>query len=279
MKTSVIAVRDMLSVLSVLGVEKRIGQVPGVESVTVNFAAGNATVRYDETRLNIADIKSAARQSGYELAGESLPKHMNEHMPARKRAVGPVLQAVAAVATTPGITMRTASMIAPVPVSAPAVLAVKGDEDHAASGTPPRIPPPAMAKAGRLDDPSVKNADEVASALGANLENGLTSQEASRRLSENGPNELRSAPRRPAWRRFLSHFHDPLVYLLLAAVAIALLAGVIEGLVGWPVDAIVIAIIVLLNGVLGYVKEAKAQDAVAALARMTAATSAVLRDG
>ena len=68
MKTSVIEVHDMLSVLSVLGVEKRIGEVPGVESVTVNYAAGSATVRYDETRLEIADIKSAVRQSGYESA-------------------------------------------------------------------------------------------------------------------------------------------------------------------------------------------------------------------
>ena len=68
MKTSVIEVHDMLSVLSVLGVEKRIGEVPGVESVTVNYAAGSATVRYDETRLDIADIRSAVRQSGYEVA-------------------------------------------------------------------------------------------------------------------------------------------------------------------------------------------------------------------
>lgn len=66
MKTSVIEVRDMLSVLSVQGVEERIGDVPGVESVTVNFSAGNATVRYDETRLNIADIKSDVRQRGYD---------------------------------------------------------------------------------------------------------------------------------------------------------------------------------------------------------------------
>ena len=51
MKTSVIEIHAMLSVLSVDEVEKRIGDVPGVESVTVNFAAGNATVRYDETRL------------------------------------------------------------------------------------------------------------------------------------------------------------------------------------------------------------------------------------
>ena len=66
MKTSVIEVHDMLSVLSVLAVEKRIGEVPGVESVTVNYAAGSATVRYDETRLKIADIKSGVRQSEYE---------------------------------------------------------------------------------------------------------------------------------------------------------------------------------------------------------------------
>ena len=64
MKTSVMEVRDMLSVLSVLGVEKRIGEVPGVESVTVNFAAGSATVRFDETRLSLADIRSDVRQSG-----------------------------------------------------------------------------------------------------------------------------------------------------------------------------------------------------------------------
>ena len=66
MKTSVIEVRDMLSVLSVRGVEDRIGDVPGVESVTVNCSAGNATVRYDETRLDIADIKSDVRQRGYD---------------------------------------------------------------------------------------------------------------------------------------------------------------------------------------------------------------------
>lgn len=66
MKTSVIEIHDMLSVLSVDGVERRIGEVPGVESVTVNYAAGSATVRYDETRLELADIKSGVRQIGNE---------------------------------------------------------------------------------------------------------------------------------------------------------------------------------------------------------------------
>ena len=68
MKTSVLEAHDMLSVLSVDEVEKRIGEVPGVESVTVNYAAGNATVRYDETRLEVGDIKPAVRQSGYDSA-------------------------------------------------------------------------------------------------------------------------------------------------------------------------------------------------------------------
>ncbi|MBC8086674.1 MAG: heavy-metal-associated domain-containing protein, partial [Phycisphaerae bacterium] len=93
MKTSVIQVHDMLSVLSVDGVEERIGEVPGVESVTVNYAAGSATVRYDETRLEAADIKSAVRQSGYQPAGASGPKHESEQSPARKRAVEPTPEA------------------------------------------------------------------------------------------------------------------------------------------------------------------------------------------
>ncbi len=73
MKTSVIKVHDMLSVLSLDEVEKRIGEVPGVESVTVNYAAESATVRYDETRLEVADIKSAVRQRGYESTTSAVP--------------------------------------------------------------------------------------------------------------------------------------------------------------------------------------------------------------
>ena len=66
MKTSNINVHDMLSVWSVDEVEKHIGEVSGVESVTVNFAAETATVRYDETRLEVGDIKSIVRQRSYE---------------------------------------------------------------------------------------------------------------------------------------------------------------------------------------------------------------------
>lgn len=73
MKTSVINVHDMLSVLSIEDVEKRIIEVPGVESATVNYDAGSATVRYDETRLKAADIKPAVHQASYQAEQESKP--------------------------------------------------------------------------------------------------------------------------------------------------------------------------------------------------------------
>ena len=136
-----------------------------------------------------------------------------------------------------------------------------------------------MAPPDRKGNPSVTDASEVAGHFGADLEAGLTSDEAARRLAADGANELRASPPVAAWRRVLAHFQDPLVYLLLAAIVIALAAWMIEGADGWPVDAIVIAAVVLLNAVLGYVQEVKAVDAVAALDRMTAATSAVERDG
>jgi Cu2+-exporting ATPase len=68
MKTSVIKVGDMLSVWSLDEVESRIGEVPGVESVTVNFAAESATVRYDETRVAVAEIKSTVHELGLQRA-------------------------------------------------------------------------------------------------------------------------------------------------------------------------------------------------------------------
>ena len=80
-----------------------------------------------------------------------------------------------------------------------------------------------------LDDASVKDASEVALALGTPLKRGLAAAEASRRLAEEGPNVLRSAPPVPQWRRILAQFHDPLVYLLLGAVSISLVAWAVEG--------------------------------------------------
>jgi copper chaperone CopZ len=79
MKTSVIEVHDMLTVWNVDETEKRIGEVPGVDSVTVNYAAGSATVRYDETRLEVADIKSAVRQRGYASAAPAIESAGDGH--------------------------------------------------------------------------------------------------------------------------------------------------------------------------------------------------------
>ena len=82
MKTSISEVHDMLSILTVDEVEKRIGEVPGVASATVNYAAGNAAVRYDETLLEVADIKVIVHQRGQQSADASQPKHVSEDKPA-----------------------------------------------------------------------------------------------------------------------------------------------------------------------------------------------------
>lgn len=101
MKTSVIEVLDMLSVLSVDEVEKRIGEVPGVESVTVNYAAGSATVRYDETRLEVADIKSTVRQRGYESAVPAAASAGDGHEGHTAPGAPPATPAPAAAKTAP----------------------------------------------------------------------------------------------------------------------------------------------------------------------------------
>jgi Ca2+-transporting ATPase len=136
-----------------------------------------------------------------------------------------------------------------------------------------------VAETALRQDPSVLEVEEVAEALAVDLDSGLSSAEAARRLAADGPNELRGTPPVPIWRKILAQFQDPLIYLLLAAVVISLVAWVLGGRIGWPVDAIVIAVVVILNAALGYVQEARAESAVAALQEMTAVTSAVLRDG
>ncbi|MTB87049.1 cation-translocating P-type ATPase [Aeromicrobium senzhongii] len=130
-----------------------------------------------------------------------------------------------------------------------------------------------------IQDASCVDAATVAERLQVDPATGLADAEAARRLEENGPNELRGKPAVPTWRKILAQFQDPLIYLLLAAVVISLVSWAIEGAEGLPVDAVVIAIVVILNAVLGYTQEARAEDAVAALGSMTAATSTVLRGG
>ena len=133
-------------------------------------------------------------------------------------------------------------------------------------------------------DPSLTEANEVAKALDVDTNTGLSSAEAQRRLEKFGPNQLASAPPVPKWKKFLAQFQDPLVYLLLAATVISLIAWFIErshGTAGevLPFDAIVIILILIVNAVLGYIQEGRAEQAVEALAQMTAPQTSVLRDG
>lgn len=127
--------------------------------------------------------------------------------------------------------------------------------------------------------PSLIEGTALIESLGTDAERGLSGPEATRRLAEHGRNELRASATISPWHRLWAQFQDPLVYLLLGAIVISLVAWWIEGREGWPIEATVIAVVVLANAILGFVQETKAADAVAALARMTAVTSSVLRDG
>lgn len=131
----------------------------------------------------------------------------------------------------------------------------------------------------RLSEPSLRAADEVVRELRVDPSIGLSDLEAAQRLIRAGPNELDAAVRPSAWRRFLAQFASPLVILLLVAVVVSLVAWGADGASHVPVDAIAIMAIVVLNAVLGFVQEARAENAVAALGVLTAANSRVLRSG
>ena len=141
MKTSVMEVHDMLSVLSVDGVEKRIGEVPGVESVTVNFSAGSATVRYDETRLNIADIRSDVRQSAHESVAAGATSESDEHKGHKAPGASPAMptpktpSAVSAATAAPASTTTKAVPDASASAAVPKPAASGGEE-------PPTNPAP-----------------------------------------------------------------------------------------------------------------------------------------
>ncbi len=121
--------------------------------------------------------------------------------------------------------------------------------------------------------------DELAQQLDSDLNQGLTPTVAAQRLREVGPNELASTPPEPAWRRFLAQFQDTLVILLLIATAISAGIWLYERDSALPYEALVIFAIVLLNGILGFVQEERAEHAVAALRAMAAAKAVVLRGG
>src|ERR1044072_1265325 len=121
--------------------------------------------------------------------------------------------------------------------------------------------------------------ENVVAAFDTDVRNGLTQAEARNRLERYGRNELTAKNPVPAWRKFLAQFQEPLVLLLLVATVISAALWLYERDSALPYEAMVIFAVVLLNAILGYVQEARAKSAIAALRQMSAAHARVIRDG
>jgi calcium-translocating P-type ATPase len=122
-----------------------------------------------------------------------------------------------------------------------------------------------------LADPHNQSADDCLASLNS-CKDGLTADEAARRLVEHGPNKLPEASARGPLRRLMAQFHNVLIYVLLGA---ALVTGTLQH---W-VDTGVILAVVLANAVIGFIQEGKAEAAMAAIRGMLAPHAAVIRDG
>lgn len=121
------------------------------------------------------------------------------------------------------------------------------------------------------------SAEESAKRVGADLQNGLTSAEAARRLAEGGANEFEKKKHTSLLTKFVSQFKSFMILVLIAAAVISGVVGYIGG-EGF-VDAIIIMIIVVINAIIGVFQEAKAEKSLDALERMSAPQCKVLRDG
>jgi Ca2+-transporting ATPase len=121
--------------------------------------------------------------------------------------------------------------------------------------------------------------DEALAALGTDAQLGLSEAEARSRLESHGRNELAAAKPVPAWRKFLAQFQDVLVILLLIATLISAALWLYERESALPYEAIAILAVVLLNAIIGYVQQSRAEEAVAALRQMSAAHANAVRGG
>lgn len=101
---------------------------------------------------------------------------------------------------------------------------------------------------------------------------GLSGAEASQRLERYGSNTLEETRPVPSWQLFLNQFRSPVIWILLGAVAVSVV-------IGQAIDAAVIMVILVLNAVLGFVQEFRAEKAIDALKRITTLKATVLRDG
>lgn len=115
-------------------------------------------------------------------------------------------------------------------------------------------------------------AEEAVARLETDPRRGLSSAQAVERRARHGANRLPQARRVPPWQRFLLQFHNPLIYVLLAA-------GVATVLLEDHVDAAVILGVVMVNAVIGFVQEGKAERALDAVRSMLAEHALVWRDG
>ena len=121
--------------------------------------------------------------------------------------------------------------------------------------------------------------EEVFAALDTDARSGLSEGEARARLERYGRNEVTAEKPVPAWRKFLAQFQDVLVILLLVATLISAVLWLYEREPALPYEAMAIFAVVLLNAIMGYIQQSRAEEAVAALRQMSAAQANVIRDG
>ena len=116
-----------------------------------------------------------------------------------------------------------------------------------------------------------QTAEQVIRTLGSDRALGCQSPRRARRLAHFGPNQLATARPGAALEKFLAQFQDVLVILLLVATAISASSVAVRTDAALPYEAIAISAVVLLNAVMGYVQEERAESAIAALRQMAAA--------
>ena len=131
----------------------------------------------------------------------------------------------------------------------------------------------------RLPEPYRQSVEAVLAATGTDGQRGLSEEEAHLRLERHGRNELIAEKPVPAWRKVLAQVQDALVILLLVAAAVSAGLWLVERDSALPYEAIAILSVVLLNALLGYVQQSRAEQAVTALRQMSAARAHVTRDG
>jgi len=107
--------------------------------------------------------------------------------------------------------------------------------------------------------------------------NGLSNSEAEGRLTQHGKNKLDEAKKVSLLKRFVEQVADPMIIMLIVAAGISLVTSIYEH--ESFADVFIILFVVIVNAIMGIVQESKAEEAIAALKEMTAATSKVLRDG